>query len=312
MPLVLLLTGVTLLALPGAARHLGQRLEPAEWARLCLFALVVGAVAAEVGLMLVAAPTALRAAGVPMLAAACEHMLRPLEPGGPATGWSATMAAIVVPAMAAVGALRARRTQRHLRIEPWIGRHDVRGDHELVVLPAATPLAVAVGGPRPQIVISEGLQEALSPGELHAVLRHEAAHLAYGHHRYLLCAGAVDHAFSRLPFARRSSNVLRAALERWADEAAAGAAPEPRAEVRSALLEVTRVLVDPGLAAFSAAETVVERLDALDGAPPQPSNMRRAVVYLPCLASVAAVAVALGFWVGQARALLAMAGRCPT
>src|SRR5581483_4745475 len=244
MGLVLLLAGVTLLALPGAARRLGQRLQPAEWARLSLISLVVGAVAAEAALVLMAAPTALRAAGVHMLAAACERVLRPLTPGGPGTAWASTAAAILVPALAAVGAVRARRTQRHSHIEPWLGRHASRGDHDLVVLPTATPLAVAVGGAHPQIVISEGLEEALSPGELEAVLRHEAAHLTHSHHRYLLCAGAVDQAFGWIPFARRSTKVLRVALERWADEAAAGTAPGPRAEVRSALLEVTRALVD--------------------------------------------------------------------
>src|SRR2546421_10508047 len=154
MVLVLLLGSVPLLALPGVARRAGRQLDPAEWARLCLFALVGGAVAAEAAFVLLAAPTVLRAAGVPALAAACERMLQPLTPGGPWTGWAATAAAITVPLMAGVGAWRARRLQRRFRIEPWIGRHEALGDHELVVLPTPMPLALAVDGRRPQIVIS--------------------------------------------------------------------------------------------------------------------------------------------------------------
>jgi hypothetical protein len=312
MVLVLLLGSVTLLALPGIARRAGRQLEPAEWARLCLFALVGGAVAAEAAFLLVAAPTVLRAAGVPALAAACERMLQPLTPGGPATGWAATAAATMVPLMAGVGAWRARRLQRRFWIEPCIGRHEGLDDHELVVLPTPMPLALAVGGPRPQIVVSDGLVDALCPAELQAVVGHEAAHLAYGHHRYLLVASALDHAFWFLPFARCSTKTLRAALERWADETAAAEPTSSRAVVRAALLEVTRTLVDPSLAAFSAADTVVERLEALDADPPRPSAIRRAAIYLPCLAAGAAVVVALGIWAGEARAMLAMASQCPT
>src|SRR6266545_8354018 len=110
--LVLLLGGVILLGFPGAARRLGRQLEPADWARLCLFALVAGGIAAEAAFLLMAAPTALRAAGVPALAAACERMLRPLMPGGPGIGWAATGAAVAVPVMAVIGVLRTRRTQR--------------------------------------------------------------------------------------------------------------------------------------------------------------------------------------------------------
>jgi len=310
--LVLLLGSITLLALPGMARRWGQQLEPAEWSRLCLFALVAGAIAAEAAFVLVAAPTALRAAGVPALAAACERMLRPLTPGGSGLGWASTGAAVAVPLLAMLGAMRARRSQGRFRIEPWIGRHEPMEGHDLVVLPTPLPLALAVHGPQPQIVISDGLVDALSQAELDAVLRHEAVHLNCGHHRYLLWAGALDHAFAVVPFARRSTKALRAALERWADEWAAGAATSSRATVRSALVEVTRVQVDPAVAAFSAAETLMERLDALGADPPRPTLLRRAALYLPCLAAGSAVVVALGLWAGEARSVLAMGAHCPS
>jgi len=89
---------------PGSPRA-GRQLEPAEWARLCLFALVGGAVAAEAAFLLLAAPTALRAAGVPALAAACERMLQPLTPEA-RDRLGRHRAAITVPLMAGVGAWR--------------------------------------------------------------------------------------------------------------------------------------------------------------------------------------------------------------
>ena len=311
MAAVLVLGGLALLALPGALRRLGRQLPPAEWARLSALVLVVGAAVAEAATVTMAVPTVLRAVGVPALAAACERMLGPLVPGGRGAGWAAAVVAVALPALAAVGALRTRRSQRLFHIEPWLGRHQAFDGYELVVLPTDSPMALAVDGPRPQVVVSEGLCCALSPAELEAVLHHEAAHLAHGHQRYLLLATAVEHAFVFWPLARRSTKALRAALERWADESAAGGGTASRAVVRCALLRVTGALVDPALAAFSAAETVVERLDALGAAPPRPSALRRAGVYLPGLLLGAGVLVLLGVWAGEVRAVVAMAGRCP-
>ncbi|MGH3452758.1 MAG: M56 family metallopeptidase, partial [Haloechinothrix sp.] len=274
-------------------------------------ALGAGAALVQAVALLYAAPTVLRATGVPELAAACERMLGPLAPGGPAAGWAGALLAVTMPALAAVGLARAGRNSRRFRIEPGLGRHEVRGPYELVVLPTPAPLAVAVDGAVPQVVISEGLVDVLSPAELAAVLRHEAAHLAHGHRRYLLLATALDAAFALLPFARRSTAALRAALERWADEAAATGDRESRAAVRDALLGVTWAAVGPGVAAFSAAETVVERLDALDGDPPRPSRYRRAVLYVPTVGVTASALVILGAWGAQAQSVVAMAGRCP-
>jgi hypothetical protein len=101
------------------------------------------------------------------------------------------------------------------------------------------------------------------------------------------------------------------ALERWADEEAAGDTASAREAVRSALLGVTWALVSPELAAFSAADTVMERLRALESAPSRPTAMHQALVYAPGVVPIFGVAVALGVWAGNLRLLLAMAGRCP-
>ena len=312
MALVLLLGGLSLLALPGAARRPGRRLDPAEWARLSAALLMVGAAVTWFSVVLFAAPTVLRAVGVPDLADACERMLGPLAPGGPTVGWSALVLAVALATLTGSGAGRARRDQRRFHIEPWLGEHERLDGHDLVVVPTDELLALSVDGHPSQIVVSRGLVGTLSPSELTAVVRHEAAHLDHRHQRYLLLAAALEHGFAVVPFVGRSTRALRAALERWADETAAGAEGESRAVLRAALLGVTMAIVNPAAAAFGAAETVMERLAALDGDVSRPSALRRAAVYLPAVTVSAAVLVALGAWAGDLRALLAMSGRCPT
>lgn len=313
MLVALIAGGLALLALPGATRRLGRGLDPAEWSRLCSLALAAGAAVLELAVVLLAAPTVLRSVGVPALAAACERMLAPLTPGGPLAGWSAAALALALPGRSLLGVLRARRSYRTFRIEGWLGEHTTFGAHELVVLPTDEPLALTVDGYAPQIIVSEGLVAVLTGEELDAVLRHEAAHLRHHHQRPLLLATAVEHGFGFLPFVRRSAGTLRIALERWADEEAAGELGQERSTVRGALLGMTRALVAPAaVASFSAAETVMERLDALEAAPPHPSRWRRMALYVPGVLLGGLVLLSLGTWAGEVRALLAMTGRCPT
>lgn len=312
MAVVLLLGGLCLLALPGAARRLGRQFAPCEWARLSAVLLVTGAVVVWLSAVLFAGPTVLRAAGIPRLAEACERMLEPLAPGGPIMGWSAFALVLALPLLTGVGVARARRDQRRFQIEAGLGEHHRFGPHELVVLPTDEVLALSVAGCSSQIVVSQGVVDTLSPSELAAVVRHEAAHLEHRHQRFLLLAAALEHGFAVVPFIRPSTRALRTALERWADEVAAGEDSASRAVLRRALLGVTLALVNPAVAAFAAAETVIERLDALDGRVTRPSIVRRAAVYLPAAMVSTAVLLALGAWASDLWALLAMSGRCPT
>jgi hypothetical protein len=310
--IVLLLVGVALLALPGLVRPLGRRLAPSEWARLCAAGLGGGAALLELTLLLYAAPTVLRAAGAPLLASVCERMLGPLVPGGEAAGWAAAAAAATLFALAVVGARRAVRERRTLWCESGLGQHHDYGTHELVVLPTPELVAVSVPGvPRGQVVVSEGLVDALEPGELDAVLRHEGAHLDHGHDRYLLLATTLEHTFAFFPPLRRSTAALRVTLERWADEEAAGPTAESRRLLRNALLDVTSALVaEPYAAAFTSADTVLERIDALEHRAPRPSRLAHGVLYLPGAALAAVSAYALLTWSGDAQSVLAMAGTC--
>lgn len=306
-------SGLGLLALPWLGRPVGRCLHPAEWARLCMVAVTGGALVLEGAALLYAAPTLATSFGVPGLAALCERMLGHLAMGGPVAGWAATGVAVVLPTLAVLGWSRARSATRRARIEPWLGCHHDHDGHRLVVLPTPRLLAVSVpaGGWRGagQIVVSEGLVDSLTPCELDAVLCHEAAHLRHAHHRYLAAAAAVDQAFVWFPLARRSTATVRVALERWADEEAA--ASGDRAVVRDALLTVTRTLVaGPAVAAFSAAETIGERLAALDATTPRLRFAPHVLLYFPGAALGAAGLVAWSSWASEASAVVAMAGQC--
>lgn len=310
MGLLLLSAGLALLVLPGAARPLGQRLAPAEWARLCRLALVAGAVLLELSLMLYAAPTVLGAVGIHALAEACERALGPLVPGGALAGWIALAAALAVPIMVMTAGWRARRSSRRVWTEPCLGVHSDCGAHELVELPTDTVVAVSVPSPTPQIIVSRGLGLVLAPHELRAVVDHERAHLELGHHRFLLVAAALERGLAFLPVGA-SARAMRAAIERWADETAAGDSPASRQALRSALLLVTTDALDPAVAAFSAADTVVERLDALARPPRPPSQLLRSLLYVPGALVGTAVMVMFAATAGSAQALLAVTGHCP-
>lgn len=312
MAVVLVAGGLFLLTLPAAARGLGRHLDPSEWARLCAGVLGAGAAVFEFAMLLVALPTVARSAGFPELAHICERMLGVMAPGSGPLGWAAAAVAAVLPVLAVRGLARGWRVQRRFRIEPGLGKHRPYGPHELVVLPTDALIALSVGGRPGQIVVSQGLVDTLSPAELAAVVRHEAAHLEHGHHRFLLLAAAVEAALGRVPFVRRSVRAFRTALERWADEDAAGEHEESRSTVRSALVGVALAVVDPAVAAFTGVDDVVERLDALQAPTPSPSALRRVAIYIPVIVVSVAVLMAVGGWVGHTRAMLAMAGPCPT
>ena len=194
---LLFLAGLCLLALPGATRRFGRRLDPAEWSRLCLIALVAGAAAVEAAAILYGLPVMLRALGVTGLADACERT------------FAATLEGLIL-----------------------------------------------------------------------------------------------------VPGLRRSTAALRAALERWADEAAAAEPDCSRQALRQALLGMATVEVGLAVGHFSAADAVLARLDALDREPLTPTLPYHAAVYVPGLVVAAAAVVGVGGWTSQVDHVLALAGTC--
>jgi hypothetical protein len=311
MTLLLLASALGLLALPGCARPLGRRLPPAEWAKLCAGLLLAGGVALEAGLVVVGGPTALRLAGMKEVADLCEHLLGALAPGGTPLGVAAAMTALLLAVATGRSLVRARHSRRVLRVEPGLGSHGELGGHDLVVLPSEELVAFSGGGRPPQVVVSQRLVDILADDELAAVLRHELAHVHHRHERYLLLARVVEQSLWLLPFVRRSTGALRCALERWADEAAAGGARRGRESVRAALVRVIEATATPDVAAFVSLGTVVERLQALQAPASGSSLLRRFVVYVPALVLVLLAVAALEGTVEHVAVLRLFAGLCP-
>lgn len=298
-----------LLLLPAAMDQVGRRLAPREWAWLCAIAIAAGAALVEAVLVLRAAPGVFAAVGLDAFAQACSRVLGPLVAGGPGVTWAAAVAAVALPVTAFAALGRARRLRRRLASDLWLGeRHRIAG-HPVVVLPVARPLAASFHHRARVIVVSRGLSQLLSPDELAAVVRHEAAHLDHRHQRFQAVTVAARPLLGRLPGVRRSLAALELAVERWADDVASGYDEDGRDAVRRSLLRLAGIAPVTGVAAFADPSTVAARLDALSAPPPPVPAMLHPLVYVPG-AVAAAVATPLLGWAGQTTAVLALAGRC--
>jgi len=275
--------GFGLLALPTLLRPIGRRLPPSWWAKLCAAALLAG-FAVVIGAGVISSlPTALWITGLPRAAHACEAMFGlAFSIGSPfALLTMATTLSITV--LGARALWRFRQMSRHSWVESVVGKRLPRSaQFEVVVLesPLARALSVPGSADRPgQVLLTTGLVDALPPEELDLVFAHEEAHLALGHHRYLALAAMIEGSMWGWPPAKASTRALRLALERWADEIAAGDSVEFRSRLASALVAVAVDAHRPVLAAFSALEGLVERLAAMR----EPSGTRVPVLWWPVL-----------------------------
>ncbi|QKV96772.1 M56 family metallopeptidase [Streptomyces sp. NA02950] len=115
--------------------------------------------------------------------------------------------------------IRARRARaRHRSVLDLVGRRSAR--LRATVLDHETPVAYALPGRRPRIVVSSGALRVLSPAELDTVLEHERAHVAGRHHLALAAAEAFATAFRWLPLARAAREQTALLLEMAADDRA--------------------------------------------------------------------------------------------
>ena len=307
MTLVLLGIGLWLVSLPRWLSPLGRRLQPHERVRFSIVGLVVGAAIIELALVMLAVPTALRAIGVDALAAACRRVLGDLAPGGLQIGWSAAALALLLPLLARRGWIRARRLADETRVEAALGTHQMFEDAELVQLPTDAVLAYSLDGPRPQIVVSDGLVALLSGDELDLLIHHELAHIRARHGLVLRMLAAVDAA---VPAGRWVTQPVRIALERCADEVATQGASDRRSALLDALLRVAASDPPVGVAAFTSRSSVFERAHALFADPPTPTGAQRAGARIALFGSTATAAVAVAAWAFEAHMMLAMAGIC--
>ena len=281
-------------AMPGLLRPWGRRLHPGDWARGVAVCFMAALVLWELTLLVVAAPVVLRAAGAHELAAACARMVGRLIPGGWWLGWPALVGAVMLPCIVGAGVRRAKSAQQVLAEIALVGHRTMLVGHEVVVVDDQRPLAVSVDAYGGVVVVSSALVEQLDDDELAAVVRHELAHLEHRHHRLLQLAAGAECAFGFLPGARSGVDGLRCAIERWADEDAAGHDSCIRGLTRRALVGVAIGGLSVDAAAFGGLSTVVERVTALEGPAPAPSGARRFTTLAPlALGGVGAVFAAV-------------------
>ena len=263
MSLILLGTGVGMVLLPGMTRRIGRHVIPSKWTWMCLLSLVVGAATIELASVLYAAPTALRAVGIPGLANLCQRVLDALVPGGRMFGWLGAALAVAVAVGVGIGAIRAYRDRAIVRAGSQFGDRIAGELSDLVVLPTDVAIALSISGAPDQVIVSDGLIQLLSAEELAVVLAHETAHIEHRHERFVGVASAIEHGLWFLPLIHRSTGTLRFGIERWADEAAASQAPDGRQLLESALVKVSSSVVSPTILAFSGSASVLERIWAL-------------------------------------------------
>ncbi|MHB1927876.1 MAG: M48 family metalloprotease [Acidimicrobiales bacterium] len=290
----LILAAGLVVAVPGAlSRRVARRFPPRAWAALALISLVSAGLYVTIGLALLSAPVVLPVLAGSSVAETCRVLLERFEPGGLVTAWAATGllgSAIVVAAAHRWRSLRRRAT---LRVPSYLGVHEQQGGFELVTLPTPAPLAYSLGGPHPQAVISAGLRARLDDAQVAAVVAHEAAHLRWNHQR---CLDAIDLAVGLLwfvPWARRSADSARVALECWADEEAATVTG------RHALLDALLLAADVAptaaqVAALNGADAIAERVAMLDQPRPRYGQVWPVTAGLLALGAVAATAGAVG------------------
>lgn len=136
-----------------------------------------------------------------------------------------------IPALAAVLALGTRAVWRHHRVRRRAARA-LTGlpPSPVAVLRDEVPYAYALPGRRRgRVVVSTAMLSCLEETERQALFAHERAHLARGHHRFLL---VVQLAARANPFLRPLRTVVVYTTERWADEEAAEAVGSRRVVAR--------------------------------------------------------------------------------
>ncbi|MEU8075085.1 M56 family metallopeptidase [Catellatospora citrea] len=130
--------------------------------------------------------------------------------------WVPILSVVLLTASVAAVSVKARRHRRVLAE----ARRFTDGTATVLVLTDDRPEAFAVPGRPGRIVVTTGMREHLSATQLDAVIAHEQAHLAAGHHRLVAIADLAGVAHPALWWVARHVGFL---VERAADEQAAQA-----------------------------------------------------------------------------------------
>jgi hypothetical protein len=263
-PLILL--ALVLLWLPRVVHPLGRRISPEDWAFSSRRSVHAGVLALGLSVAGLAIPTVSRAMGRPLLAQWCDELLSHLPHGGSLTRWVATLLVGFSLLLGLMSYVRARRALERLYVDDHVGSHIAWRGLDIALLPSSDVIAYSRLRPLRQVVLSEGLLQSLKDDQLELLLIHEMAHLHNRDERKLVALTVIEEALRWLPGVKESVNVARVAIERLADELAAGSTQAARNSLSSALLKTEFHAPPACVAAFSPASGLAERVEAMDRA----------------------------------------------
>ena len=112
------------------------------------------------------------------------------------------------------------QTRSHARAALLVG-HAIAGQARTVMLDDPRPAAYCVAGRPAAIVVTSGALAVLDPPQLRAVLAHERAHLAHGHHALATVTRGLAAAFPGVPLFTRGAAEVARLTEMAADDTAA-------------------------------------------------------------------------------------------
>lgn len=267
-----------------SARWVAARLEPRTATLLLTGSALLLAAATGAAL---AALAATLIGQVPVLASVGHWSVEVLRRNDPTSVSLAVAACVLLGGAVAAACWAGYRRARALataagtaRCLPCVG--------QLAVLDDPEPDAYTLPGLPGRIVVTSGMLKALDDRERQVLVAHERAHLTCGHYLFVTAAHL---AAAANPLLRPVETAVRYAVERWADEYAAGRVGDRRVTAvtvgKAALLTTTsRRASSPALSMVSRrvrrAGPVPRRVAALLAAPPgpQPLLLAAAVIVL--------------------------------
>jgi Zn-dependent protease with chaperone function len=255
---------VCALALAALSRPVARRLPPALAARALTAGLTVITLSTvwAAGLLCV-----VRLCQVPTIARDSHLAGAVIAAGDPIPQTVSEIAGLILMVIVAISisvTLCRQRATRHL--QALASACEAAGD--LVVLPVAEPVAVALPGREGKVVVSAGLLRSLDATGRAVLLAHERSHLAHRHDRYTAIAALAAAVNPLLRGVRRD---ITFALERWADEDAACSIGDRKTVATTLSIAALHAHATPasGLGLAFHREGVVERVWALHTHRPQ-------------------------------------------
>ncbi len=303
---MLVLGGVALLLVPGVLARLNRRFTPTAIVNLNRGAVIAGYGFSLGGLTATSAPALLRELGLTRFAIVCERVLGHLGPSHPVVALLAAVFGLWFwwSAIRGLKAVMARLAT--VRVERELGRHFPCRGLTLVLLPGEGPLAYAVPGRHPQIVVSGPWWRRLSPSDRRVVLHHEMGHIGLSHGIDLVLIETMHRSLGRIRWIRDGLSCWQLAMEQSADGAAASRCG--RAAVAQALRRLVADGAGPALA-FDGADTVAGRLEYLDRGDPPGRAAAIAVGLVGAVSGTAAVSAAI--WLVHAHSAVVGLVMCP-